>query len=161
MAGVPSIDTIAPYTCTSRCSIHSVVERAIFHYGNIVINRLDTIRPITSASRGVFWPFLLCLLPSWFYLLYVGLGLFQFNCLLFVAWPLYLYPNPLDLVFLKLLNPCFLWASRLESLQLSFLLTFVASARSFSCLDESELSPNRDSVKGTVLGQKCLHYIPH
>lgn len=37
MARVQNIDTIAPYTCTSGCSIHSVVERAIFHYGNIVI----------------------------------------------------------------------------------------------------------------------------
>lgn len=44
MAGVPNSDTITPYTCTYGSSIHSVVERAIFHYGNIVINRLDTIR---------------------------------------------------------------------------------------------------------------------
>lgn len=64
MAEVPNSDTITPYTCTYGCSIHFVVERAIFRYGNIVINRLNAIRPITSATRGVFWPYLLCLLPS-------------------------------------------------------------------------------------------------
>ena len=62
-------------------------------------------------QRGI-WTHFLCLLPSWLCLLCVGPGFFQYNCLfVFVAWPLYLCPNPLDLACLKCLNPWCLWAS--------------------------------------------------
>ena len=112
---------------------------------------------ITYLGRGFFWTHLLCLLPSWLCLLCVGLGLFQYNCLfVFVAWPLYLYPNPLDLACLKCLNPWCLWASILGVASGYLFAKFCCLSEVFKLFGQFRIVAKHDSVNGTELELRCL-----